>query len=356
MDCRRAIAVSQTNAPLETVLGVLATDRDGPGAAVIIDGDIRAVRRAGSVAREHAVPALWWCDGPPADEIHRDTLQLIDAVLAPVDEASIGRYVPIGAGIDTRSLGNVPLAPRPPLRLLVLGRAVNQGGLAVTLRALAESRARGTDAHLILVDSVRISSFSARQTAESLIADLSLTQSVELIDGDGQLSLPRILRRVHAVIDAGTDTEVDHEVLEAMASDARSSRLAPRSHRCSPTSRCRSSTPSAMPCRSRLASPRWPTPGTTSSSTSARRSGARVERASTRSIVGVPASPPSSKRCSPLTTAMGDQFAAERACFCTSRAAAPSRRCSRRLGFCCATAMSGLSARYSTSPRIGASI
>ena len=88
---------------------------DEPSAAVIIDGDIRTVRRAGSVARRFEVPVLWWCDGPPADEIQRDIADLIDAVLAPVDEIGIGRCLAVGAGIDTRSLPPVPLPPRPPL-------------------------------------------------------------------------------------------------------------------------------------------------------------------------------------------------------------------------------------------------
>jgi glycosyltransferase involved in cell wall biosynthesis len=207
--------VARTGDSLESVLDSLSSN--GGGAAVIIDGDIRAVRRAGSVARQHAVPALWWCDGPPADEVQRATVDVIDAVLAPVDESSVGRYLAIGAGIDTRALGSVALPPQPPLRILVLGRAVEDGGLAIPLRALAEARARGVDAHLLIVDSLRVSSRSARRLAESLIADLMLTQSVELLDIDGPVWLPDILQRVHAVIDAGAGTAVDHVLLEAMA-------------------------------------------------------------------------------------------------------------------------------------------
>ena len=190
---------------------------DEPGAAVIIDGDIRTVRRAGSVARKFAVPVLWWCDGPPADEIQRDTVDLVDAVLAPVDETGVGRFLAVGAGIDTHALPAVPLPPRPPLRMLLLGRTVHQGGLAVPLRALAEARARGVDAQLLIVDSLRASSRSERSTVESLVADLMLTRSVELLDADGPLWLPDVLRRVHAVIDAGAGPDLDHIVLEAMA-------------------------------------------------------------------------------------------------------------------------------------------
>jgi glycosyltransferase involved in cell wall biosynthesis len=208
-------AVSRTSAPLESVLDAVGDDH--PGAAVIIDGDIRTVRRAGSVARKHAVPVLWWCDGPPADEIQRDTINLVDAVLAPVDETGVGRFLAIGAGIDTNALPAVPLPPRPPLRILLLGRMVHQGGLAVPLRALAEARARGVDAQLLIVDSLQVSSRSDRRIVESLVADLTLTRSVELLDADGQLRLPEVLRRVHAVIDAGAGPELDHIVLEAMA-------------------------------------------------------------------------------------------------------------------------------------------
>ncbi len=207
--------VSRTDASLESVL--VAVSDDEPGAAVIIDGDIRTVRRAGSVARRFAVPVLWWCDGPPADEIQRDTVDLVDAVLAPVDETGVGRFLAIGAGIDTHALPAVPLPPRPPLRILLLGRMVHQGGLAVPLRALAEARARGVDAQLLIVDSPRASSRSERGTVESLVADLMLTRSVELLDTEGQIWLPEVLRRVHAVIDAGAGPDLDHVVLEAMA-------------------------------------------------------------------------------------------------------------------------------------------
>jgi glycosyltransferase involved in cell wall biosynthesis len=207
--------VFRTDAPLESVL--VAVGDEDPGAAVIIDGDIRTVRRAGSVARRFAVPVLWWCDGPPADEIQRDALDLVDAVLAPVDETGVGRFLAIGAGIDTHALPAVPLAPRPPLRMLLLGRMVHQGGLAVPLRALAEARARGVDAQLLIVDSLRASSRAERGTVESLVADLTLTRSVELLDADGPLWLPEVLRRVHAVIDAGAGPDLDHVVLEAMA-------------------------------------------------------------------------------------------------------------------------------------------
>jgi glycosyltransferase involved in cell wall biosynthesis len=207
--------VSRTNAPLESVLEAVGDDE--PGAAVIIDGDIRTVRRAGGVARKFAVPVLWWCDGPPAEEIQRDTIDLVDAVLAPVDETGIGRFLAIGAGIDIHALPAVPLPPRPPLRLLLLGRMVHQGGLAVPLRALAEARARGVDAQLLIVDSLRASSRAERGAVESLVADLTLTRSVELLDTEGQIWLPEVLRRVHAVIDAGAGPDLDHIVLEAMA-------------------------------------------------------------------------------------------------------------------------------------------
>ncbi len=73
------------------------------------------------MARKFAVPVLWWCDGPPADEIQRDTVDLVDAVLAPVDETGVGRFLAVGAGIDTHALPAVPLPPRPPLRILLLG-------------------------------------------------------------------------------------------------------------------------------------------------------------------------------------------------------------------------------------------
>jgi glycosyltransferase involved in cell wall biosynthesis len=211
----RAWPIATTDAPLETVLDSLRTN--GTGAGVIIDGDIRAVRRAGTVTRKHAVPALWWCDGPPAEEIQRDTVNYIDAVLAPVDETSVGRYLAIGAGIDMPALPALPLPDRPPLRILVLGRSVNQGGLAAPLRALAETRARGVDARLVIVDSLEASSRSARRATESLVADLMLTQSVELIDADVPLSLPHLLRRIHLVVDAGKGPELDRIVLEAMA-------------------------------------------------------------------------------------------------------------------------------------------
>jgi glycosyltransferase involved in cell wall biosynthesis len=207
--------ILRTDAPLESVLG--AAGEHEPGAAVIIDGDIRTVRRAGGVARQFAVPVLWWCDGPPADEIQRDTVDLVDAVLAPVDETGLGRFLAIGAGIDTQALPAVPLPPRPPLRILLLGRTVHQGGLAVPLRALAEARAGGVDAQLLIVDSPRASSRAERGMAESLVADLMLTRSVELLDADGRLWLPEFLRRVHAVIDAGAGPDLDHIVLEAMA-------------------------------------------------------------------------------------------------------------------------------------------
>jgi glycosyltransferase involved in cell wall biosynthesis len=205
--------VTRTTATLESVLDSLG---DEPS-AVIVDGDIRTVRRAGNAAKRRRRPVFWWCDGPPAEEVQRATVDVIDAVLTPADESSIGRYVAIGAGIDTRALDVVPLPPQPPLRFLVLGRAVGEGGLGVPLRALAEARARGVDARLLIVDSLRVSTRSARQLAESLIADLVLTQSVELLDADGPVWLPDILRRVHAVIDAGGRTEVDHVVLETMA-------------------------------------------------------------------------------------------------------------------------------------------
>jgi glycosyltransferase involved in cell wall biosynthesis len=208
-------AVSRTDAPLEPVL-VAVRDEDR-GAAVIIDGDIRTVRRAGSVARKFAVPVLWWCDGPPADEIQRDTVDVVDAVLAPVDETGVGRFLAIGAGIDIQALPALPLSQRPPLRILLLGRTVHQGGMAIPLRALAEARARGVDAQLLIVDSLRASSRSERQTVESLVADLMLTRSVELLDADGPLWLPDVLRRVHAVIDVGAGPDLDHIVLEAMA-------------------------------------------------------------------------------------------------------------------------------------------
>jgi glycosyltransferase involved in cell wall biosynthesis len=207
--------VSRTSAPLESVLD--AVGDDPPGAAVIIDGDIRTVRRAGSVARKHSVPVLWWCDGPPAVEIQRDTIDLVDAVLAPVDETGIGRFLAVGAGIDTHALPAVPLPPRPPLRILLLGRTVHQGGVAVPLRALAEARARGVHAQLLIVDSLRASSGSERRIVESLVADLMLTRSVELLDADGPLWLPDLLLRVHVVIDASAGPDLDHIVLEAMA-------------------------------------------------------------------------------------------------------------------------------------------
>jgi glycosyltransferase involved in cell wall biosynthesis len=204
--------IFRTDAPLESVL--VAAGDDEPSAAVIIDGDIRTVRRAGGVARKFGVPVLWWCDGPPADEIQRDT---VDLVLAPVDESGLGRFLAIGAGIDTHALPAVPLPPRPPLRILLLGRTVHQSGLAVPLRALAEARARGIDAQLLIVDSPRASSRTERGMAESLVADLMLTRSVELLDADGPLWLPEFLHRVHAVIDAGAGPDLDHIVLEAMA-------------------------------------------------------------------------------------------------------------------------------------------
>jgi glycosyltransferase involved in cell wall biosynthesis len=207
--------VSRTDAPLESVLDAVGDDE--PSAAVIIDGDIRTVRRAGGIARRLQVPVLWWCDGPPADEIQRDTVDLVDAVLAPVDETGVGRFLAIGAGIDTHALPSVPLPPRPPLRILVLGRMVHQGGLAVVLHALAEARARGVDAHLLIADSLRASSRAARRDTEALVANFMLTQSVELLDADGPLHLPELLRRVHTVIDAGTGPELDPIVLEAMA-------------------------------------------------------------------------------------------------------------------------------------------
>jgi glycosyltransferase involved in cell wall biosynthesis len=206
--------VARTDAPLVSVL--VAVGDEESDAAVIIDGDIRVVRRAGSVARKFAMPVLWWCDGPPADDIQRDTVDLVDAVLTPVDETGLGRFLAIGAGIDTRALPAVPLPPRPPLRLLLLGRTVHQGGLGVPLRALAEARARGVDAQLLVVDSLRASSDSARATTESLVADLMLTRSVELLDADGPLWLPEILGRVHAVIDAGEGPDLENIVLEAM--------------------------------------------------------------------------------------------------------------------------------------------
>ena len=257
-------AVSRTDAPLDSVL--VAVGDEEPGAAVIIDGDIRTVRRAGSVARKFAVPVLWWCDGPPADEIQRDTVDLVDAVLAPVDETGVGRFLAVGAGIDTHALPAVPLAPRPPLRILLLGRMVHQGGLAVPLRALAEARARGVDAQLLIVDSPHTSSRSERIMAESLVADLMLTRSVELLDADGPLWLPDVLRRVHAVIDAGAGPDLDHIVLEAMAcGPPRCSHPVPRSRRPSPTSRSHSCSPPVTPPRWRCASPRSPTPARTSS-------------------------------------------------------------------------------------------
>jgi glycosyltransferase involved in cell wall biosynthesis len=141
----------------------------------------------------------------------------VDAVLAPVNGASIGHQLAIGAGIDTRELRALPLSPRPPVRCLVLGRAVEQGGFAVPLRALAATRARGVDVRFLIVDSVRLSSPKARRLTESLVADLALPRSVELLDTDTPLSLSDILHRVHAVIDVGSDTEVDHVVLQAMA-------------------------------------------------------------------------------------------------------------------------------------------
>jgi glycosyltransferase involved in cell wall biosynthesis len=100
---------------------------------------------------------------------------------------------------------------------LVLGRLVDQGGLAVPLRALAEARARGVHARLLIVNWLRASSRAARRDLESLVADLMLTQSVELLDADRPLHLPELLRFAHAVIDAGTGPELDHMMLEAMA-------------------------------------------------------------------------------------------------------------------------------------------
>lgn len=207
--------VGTTEAPLDAVLEYL--DANGSGAAVIIDGDVRSVRRAGAVARNHAAPALWWCDRRPADETLRDTVDVVDAVLAPVDETNSGRYLAIGAGIDMRSLPALPIPARPPLRILVLGRPVSNGGLGVPLRALAETRARGIDAHLVLVDSPGASAGAASRATESLIADLMLTQSVEIIDADGPLPLADLLRRCHLVVDISTGPEVDYVALEAMA-------------------------------------------------------------------------------------------------------------------------------------------
>jgi glycosyltransferase involved in cell wall biosynthesis len=69
----------------------------------------------------------------------------------------------------------------------------------------------------MIVDSRQASSRAARGALESLVADLILTQSVELLDADGPLDLPQVIGRVHAVIDAGTGPELDHVVFEAMA-------------------------------------------------------------------------------------------------------------------------------------------
>jgi hypothetical protein len=210
--------VARTEAPLESVLASLAANGDdAQRPAVIIDGDIDTARHAGSVARQHSVPALWWCDGPPSGELQRDTVDFVDAVLAPGLRSAISRHLAIGAGIDMRDLRALPLPPRPPLRCLVLGREVGQGGFAVSLRALAEARARGSDVHFLIVDSVRVSSQKARRLTEALVADLALSRSVELLDTDDPLSLPDIVQTVHAVVDVGGDTEVDHSVLRAMA-------------------------------------------------------------------------------------------------------------------------------------------
>ncbi len=183
--------VSRTDAPLESVLDAVGDDQ--PSAAVIIDGDIRTVRRAGSVARKFEVPVLWWCDGPPADEIQRDTAGLVDAVLSPVDETGVGRFLAVGAGIDTRALPSVPLRlARRCGSWCSGGRSIRRargaapgagrsagprGGRPPADRRLAAARRRAPRA----------------STLESLVADLMLTQSVELLDADGPLYLPEVI-------------------------------------------------------------------------------------------------------------------------------------------------------------------
>lgn len=208
-------SVSHTEGPLDLVLDAVRDDE--AEAAVIIDGDIRTVRRAGTVARRYSVPVLWWCDGPRASRVQQDTVGLVDAVLAPVDEVDTAPCLAIGAGIDTAALLPVPLPSRPPLQLLLVGRTVLQHGLAGPLRALAATRARGVDARLLVVSSRRASPNHDWEDAEVLVADFMLSRSVELLGTDRAPSLPELLRDVHVVIDSHTGPDLDLVALEAMA-------------------------------------------------------------------------------------------------------------------------------------------
>ncbi len=208
-------AVTHTDVSLESVLH--AVGGGAPEAAVLIGGDLRTVQRAGRVARRFDVPVLWWCDGPPAEEIQRHTVDLVDVVLVPTDETGVGRILAVGSGIDTQALRLVPHPPTAAAADPRVGRMPYQDGLAVPFRALAEARARGVNARLLLVGTARSSAPNERRDLEALVAELTLTQSVDLFDVEGVGRLPELLERVHAVIDAGIGPELDHVVLEAMA-------------------------------------------------------------------------------------------------------------------------------------------
>ena len=190
---------------------------------VVVQDDLRCLVQARAVTRESSVPLLWWCTQIPSTRAATEAARWADGLVVaapPLAEVPGCRAWTVGAGVDvaTSYPTLTPVPPRPPFRLLALGRTAAVKGLPVVLRAVAIARSHGLDARLRIVGpSTNASEWQHRAELEALVKNIALSSVVQIDDGVEPGEIPEILRQSHVLVDAGGDDDISISVLEAMA-------------------------------------------------------------------------------------------------------------------------------------------
>jgi glycosyltransferase involved in cell wall biosynthesis len=143
-------------------------------------------------------------------------------MVVSVDQRSVPvtstKVIGIGHGIDVSDFACSPAPEGPRLRLAALGRYSAAKGLDTIIRAVAEAAAAGTDTDLRLHGTALSADEAATRTGlEALVAELGVSDRVELGGPLPRTDVPFLLASSHALVNNMRPGAPDKVVYEAAA-------------------------------------------------------------------------------------------------------------------------------------------